>query len=97
MPIIAPYGNDDGEQPRPCERAVLTSGTRYLAAIVLRDENDKHHFLCFAHAAQHFERQSGVARKRPYERLGVRRLVDHREMQKVSGATGVKGQGSVGR
>jgi hypothetical protein len=53
MPIIGPYRDDDGEEPRPCERAVLTSGTRCIAAIILRDENDKHHFLCLAHAAQH--------------------------------------------
>ncbi len=53
MAIIAPYRDDDGEEARPCERAVLTSGTKCIAAIVLRDENDKHHFLCLAHAAQH--------------------------------------------
>jgi hypothetical protein len=53
MPIIAPYRDDDGEEARPCERAVLTSGTRCIAAIVLRDENDKRHFFCLAHAAQH--------------------------------------------
>jgi hypothetical protein len=33
--------------------AVLTSRTKCIAAIILRDENDKHHFLCLAHAAQH--------------------------------------------
>ena len=53
MSIIGPYRDDDGEEPRPCERAVLTSGTKCIAAIILRDENDKHHFLCLAHAAQH--------------------------------------------
>jgi hypothetical protein len=53
MPIIALYRDDDGEDPRRCERAVLTSGTKCIAAIVLRDEDDKHHFLCLAHAAQH--------------------------------------------
>jgi hypothetical protein len=53
MPIIAPYRDDDGEDPRPCERAVLTSGTKCTAAIILRDENDKDHFLCRPHAAQH--------------------------------------------
>jgi hypothetical protein len=53
MPIIAPYKDDDGAEPRPCERAVLTSGTKCTATIILRDENDKHHFLCLAHAAQH--------------------------------------------
>jgi hypothetical protein len=53
MPIIAPYKDDDGAEPRPCERAVLTSGTKCTAAIVLRDENDKRHFLCRSHAAQH--------------------------------------------
>jgi hypothetical protein len=53
MPIIAPYKDDDGEAPRPCERAVLTSGKKCTAAIILRDENDKHHFLCRSHAAQH--------------------------------------------
>jgi hypothetical protein len=53
MPIIAPYRDDDGGDSRPCERAVLTSGTKCTAAIVLRDENDKHHFLCLAHAARH--------------------------------------------
>jgi hypothetical protein len=31
----------------------LTSGTKCTAAIVLRDENDKRHFLCRSHAAQH--------------------------------------------
>jgi hypothetical protein len=53
MPIIAPYRDDDGEEPRPCEHAARTSGTRCIAAIILRDENDKHHFLCRAHAAQY--------------------------------------------
>jgi hypothetical protein len=53
MPIIAPYRGDDGGEPRPCERVVLTSGTKCTAAIILRDENDKRHFLCLAHAAQH--------------------------------------------
>ena len=53
MPIISPYRDDDGEELRPCERAVLTSGTKCIAAIILRDENDKHHFLCLTHAAQH--------------------------------------------
>lgn len=53
MPIIGLYRDDDGEDPRPCERAVLTSGTKCISAIILRDENDKHHFLCLAHAAQH--------------------------------------------
>jgi hypothetical protein len=53
MPIIGPYRDDDGEAPRPCERAVLTSGTKCTAAIILRDENGKHHFLCLPHAAQH--------------------------------------------
>jgi hypothetical protein len=53
MPIIASYRDDDGAEPRPCERAVLTSGAKCTAAIILRDENDKHHFLCRAHAAQH--------------------------------------------
>jgi hypothetical protein len=53
MPIIAPYRDDDGGDSRPCERAVLTSGVKCIAAIVLRDENDKHHFLCLAHAVQH--------------------------------------------
>jgi hypothetical protein len=53
MPIIAPYRDDDGGEPRPCERAVLTSGTKCIAAIILRDENDKRHFLCLPHAAQH--------------------------------------------
>jgi len=53
MPIIAPYRDDDGEEPRPCERVVLTSGTKCVAAIILRDENGKHHLLCLAHAAQH--------------------------------------------
>jgi hypothetical protein len=53
MPIIAPYRDDDGEEPRTCERAVLTSGAKCTAAIVLRDENGKHHFLCPPHAVQH--------------------------------------------
>ena len=53
MPIIAPYRDDDGEEPRPCERAALTSGTKCIAAIILRDENDKHRSLCRTHAAQH--------------------------------------------
>jgi hypothetical protein len=53
MPIIAPYMDDDGGEPRRCERAVLTSGTKCIAAMILRDENDKRHFLCLAHAAQH--------------------------------------------
>jgi hypothetical protein len=53
MPTIAPYKDDDGEEARPCERAALTSGTKCIAAIILRDENDKHHFFCLAHAAQH--------------------------------------------
>jgi hypothetical protein len=53
MPIIAPYRDDDGAEPRPCERAALTSGTKCTAAIILRDENDKHHFLCRSHATQH--------------------------------------------
>jgi hypothetical protein len=53
MAIIAPYRDDDGEEPRPCERAALTSGTKCIAAIILRDENDKHHFLCLTHAAKH--------------------------------------------
>ena len=53
MPIIAPYRDDDGGEPRPCERAVLTSGTKCTAAIVLCAENGKHHFLCLPHAAQH--------------------------------------------
>jgi hypothetical protein len=53
MTIIAPYKDDDGAEPRPCERAVLTSGAKCTAAIILRDENDKHHFLCRSHAAQH--------------------------------------------
>jgi hypothetical protein len=53
MPIIAPYRDDDGAEPRPCERAALTSGTKCTAAIVLRDENDKRHLLCRSHAAQH--------------------------------------------
>jgi len=53
MPIIGPYRDDDGEEPRPCERAALTSGTKCVAAIILRDENGKRHFLCKAHAAQH--------------------------------------------
>jgi hypothetical protein len=53
MPIIAPYRDDDKDEPRPCERAVLTSGTKCIAAIILRDENEKRHFLCLAHAAQH--------------------------------------------
>jgi hypothetical protein len=53
MPTIAPYRDDYGEKPRPCERAALTSGTKCTAAIILRDENGKHHFLCLAHAAQH--------------------------------------------
>jgi hypothetical protein len=52
MPIIAPYRDDDGGEPRPCERAVLTSGTKCTASIVLCDENGKHHFLCMPHAAQ---------------------------------------------
>jgi hypothetical protein len=53
MPIIAPYRDDDGEEPRPCERAALTSGTKCIAAIILRDENGKHRFLCLPHAALH--------------------------------------------
>jgi hypothetical protein len=53
MPIIAPYRDDDREEPQTCERAVLTSGIKCTAAIILRDENGKHHFLCLAHAAQH--------------------------------------------
>ena len=53
MPIIAPYKDDDGAEPRPCERAALTSGTKCTAAIILRDENGKHHLLCLSHAAQH--------------------------------------------
>jgi hypothetical protein len=53
MAIVAPYRDDDGEESRPCERAVLISGVKCIAAIVLRDENDKHHFLCLAHAVQH--------------------------------------------
>jgi hypothetical protein len=53
MPIIAPYKDDDEAEPLPCERAVLTSGTKCVAAIILRDENNKHHFLCLSHAAQH--------------------------------------------
>ncbi len=53
MPIIAPYRDDDGEEPRSCERAALTSGTKCIAALILRDENDKHHSLCRAHAVQH--------------------------------------------
>ena len=53
MAIIPPYRDDDGEEARPCERAALSSGTKRVAAIVLRDENDKHHFLCLAHAPQH--------------------------------------------
>jgi hypothetical protein len=56
MSIIGSYRDNGGEDPRPCERAVLTSGTKCVAAIILRDENDNHHFLCLAHAAQH---QSG--------------------------------------
>jgi hypothetical protein len=53
MPNTAPYRDDDGEEPRPCERAAPTSGTKCTAAIILRDGNGKHHFLCLAHAAQH--------------------------------------------
>jgi len=53
MPIIGLYRDDDEEEPRPCERAVLTSGTKCTAVIVLRDENGKRHFLCRSHAAQH--------------------------------------------
>jgi hypothetical protein len=53
MPIIAPYRDDDGAEPRPFERAVLTSGAKCTAAIILGDENGKHHFLCLSHAAQH--------------------------------------------
>ena len=33
MPIIAPYKDDDGAEPRPCERVVLTSGAKCIAAI----------------------------------------------------------------
>jgi hypothetical protein len=53
MPMIAPYRDDDGQEPKPCERAVLTSGIKCTPAIILRDENGKDHFLCKAHAAQH--------------------------------------------
>ena len=53
MPIIARYRDDDGAEPRLCERAILTSGTKCTAAIVLCAENGKHHFLCLPHAAQH--------------------------------------------
>jgi hypothetical protein len=53
MPIIEPYLDNDGQDPRPCERAVLTSGTKCSAEMILRDENGKQHFLCKAHAAQH--------------------------------------------
>jgi hypothetical protein len=53
MPIIAPYRDYDGGEPRPCERAILTSGTKCTAAVVLCDENGKRHFLCLPHAVQH--------------------------------------------
>jgi hypothetical protein len=53
MPTIAPYKDDDGPEPRPCERTVLTSGTKCTATIILRDENGTHHFLCLSHATQH--------------------------------------------
>ena len=53
MPIIARYRDDDGAEPRLCERAILTSGTKCTAAIVLCDENGKRHSLCLPHAVQH--------------------------------------------
>ena len=52
MPIILPYVFEEEEGPRACERAVLTSGVKCTAEIVLRDKNGKHHFLCKTHAAE---------------------------------------------
>jgi hypothetical protein len=53
MAIIVRYRDDDGSEPRLCERAILTSGTKCTAAIVLCDENGKRHSLCLPHAVQH--------------------------------------------
>jgi hypothetical protein len=53
MPIIAPYRDYDGGEPRPCERAIVTSGTKCTATVVLYDENGKRHYLCLPHAVQH--------------------------------------------
>jgi hypothetical protein len=53
MPIIARYRGDDGAEPQLCERAILTSGTKCTATVVLCDENGKRHYLCLPHAVQH--------------------------------------------
>jgi hypothetical protein len=64
MPIITRYRDDDGVEPRLCERAILTSGTKCTATVVLCDENGKRHSLCLPHAVQHL--RSRLARKRGY-------------------------------
>jgi hypothetical protein len=51
--ISVRYRDDDGAGPRLCERAILTSGTKCTAALVLCDENGKRHYLCLPHAVQH--------------------------------------------
>jgi hypothetical protein len=53
MPIITRYREDDEAEPQLCERAILTSGTKCTAAVVLCDENGKRHSLCLPHAVQH--------------------------------------------
>jgi hypothetical protein len=53
MSIIMRYRDDDGAEQRLCERAILTSGTKCTATVVLCDENGKRHSLCLPHAAQH--------------------------------------------
>jgi hypothetical protein len=71
MAIIVRYRDDDGSEPRLCERAILTSGTKCTAAIVLCDENGKRHSLCLPAS----EWQSRLARKRRY-RVGYGRLYE---------------------
>jgi len=51
--IITRYRDDDGAEPRLCERAILTSGTKCTATVVLCDENGKRHPLCLPRAVQH--------------------------------------------
>jgi hypothetical protein len=46
MPIIALYRDDDGAEPQLCERAILTSGTKCTATVVLCDANGELHSLC---------------------------------------------------
>jgi hypothetical protein len=86
MPIIARYIGDDGAEPQLCERAILTSGTKCTATVVLCDENGESPFFMLAPCRPTFERQSRLARMRGYrvgfnygclyERLGVCWLAD---------------------